>query len=191
MTAAQIPTAIMQAAGTYGVPASFALAVAQAESADNPNAISSAGAEGIFQLMPATAAQLGVTNPFDPQQNITAGVKYLGQLLAQYGDPYEALAAYNWGMGNLNPVLAAAAQSGSDWFSMIPGATQSYIIQIMGAPPPSSVTAPAIGLAPVGTSDDPTDDSSDTLFGVDLGTALTWLAIGGGALLAIGALEGN
>ena len=81
-------------ATSLGVDPNLAVAVAQQESGFNPNALSSAGAQGEMQLMPATAAQLGVTNPFDPTQNITAGISYLKALLTQFGgDTASALAA--------------------------------------------------------------------------------------------------
>lgn len=69
------------------------------ESNYNPNAISPKGAEGLLQLMPATARMLGVSNSFDPQQNIEAGVKYLSYLKSVYKDDRLALAAYNAGPG--------------------------------------------------------------------------------------------
>lgn len=84
------------------VPPELALAVAQQESGFNPTAASPKGARGIFQLMPETAAGLGVTDPDDPVQNIRGGVKYLRQQLeASGGDIQGALARYNFGPGNI------------------------------------------------------------------------------------------
>jgi soluble lytic murein transglycosylase-like protein len=66
---------------------------------------SKAGALGLMQLEPATAAQLGV-DPNDAQQNVAGGTKYLLQLFQKYGDWFNALAAYNWGPGNVDRALA-------------------------------------------------------------------------------------
>jgi hypothetical protein len=75
-------------------------AVSGQESGGNPNAVSKAGAQGVMQLMPATAASVGVTNPFNSQQNIAGGTKYLGQLYQQFnGNVPAILAAYNAGPG--------------------------------------------------------------------------------------------
>ncbi len=90
------------AAQHYGMDSSLIKAVIQAESAGNPLAVSPAGAQGLMQLMPETAAELGVKDSFDPAQNVMAGTRYLRLLLDRYrGDVKLALAAYNWGMGNL------------------------------------------------------------------------------------------
>ena len=91
-----------KASETYNVPVALLKAMAKQESNFDPNATSSSGAQGVMQLMPATAASLGVTNAYDPEQNIMGGAKYISQLLDKYdGDTTLALAAYNAGMGNV------------------------------------------------------------------------------------------
>ncbi len=110
----------------YGVPPSLAVALMNRESSGNAAAVSPAGAIGLFQLMPATAASLGV-DPHDPAQNIQGGLTYLSQLHQQYGDWNTALIAYNEGPGNLanrgvfpssqsyaDSILAAAGDLGTD-----------------------------------------------------------------------------
>lgn len=91
-----------KAADKYGVSVELLKAIGKAESDFTPDAVSKSGAQGIMQLMPATAAELGVRDPFDPEQNIMGGAKYISDLMKRYdGDTRLALAAYNAGMGNV------------------------------------------------------------------------------------------
>jgi soluble lytic murein transglycosylase-like protein len=115
---------VAQSARRNGVPDSFALAVARAESSLHAHAISRTGAMGLMQLMPGTAAWLGVADAFDPEQNTDAGTRYLAQLLRRYGgDPVRALAAYNLGPGRV-PTRGALT---------LPRETRAYVNRILGA----------------------------------------------------------
>lgn len=91
---------VNEAADKYDVDPALIRAVMQAESAFNPYAVSRAGAQGLMQLMPALSDELGVTDPFDPRQNIMAGARYLRQLLDMHdGNIRLAVASYNAGPG--------------------------------------------------------------------------------------------
>lgn len=92
-----------EAADAYGVSVNLLTSIARAESNFRTDAVSSAGAVGIMQLMPATAASLGVTNSYDARENIMGGARYIAQLLNKYnGNTAFALAAYNAGSSNVD-----------------------------------------------------------------------------------------
>src|ERR1035437_1807721 len=98
-----ITDATQTAATKYNVPVSLVNAVLHTESKGNPDAVSPKGAQGLMQLMPATAKKYGVTDAFDPAQNIDAGTHLLSDLLKAYkGDTTKAIAAYNAGEPAVN-----------------------------------------------------------------------------------------
>jgi hypothetical protein len=93
-----LETVVEEAAARHGVSPHLVRAVVRAESAFNPFAVSRVGAQGLMQLMPDTAARMGVTDSLDPRQNVFGGAKYLSQLLTRFdGDVALALAGYNAG----------------------------------------------------------------------------------------------
>ncbi|MDD2462543.1 MAG: lytic transglycosylase domain-containing protein [Desulfobulbus sp.] len=99
----QTINAFIQAAATeHGIDPLLIKAIIKTESNFDPSAVSPKGAQGLMQLMPATARDLQVTDPFDPQDNITGGTKYLRSLLDSFGWDIElSLAAYNTGPGRV------------------------------------------------------------------------------------------
>jgi soluble lytic murein transglycosylase-like protein len=108
-----------------GLPSGLLTAVMQAESGGNPNAVSKAGALGLFQFMPKTAEAYGI-DPLDPMQAAEGAARMYGDLNKQYeGDLPKMLAAYNWGSGNLS-------QKGLE---NAPKETRDYIAKIQAALP--------------------------------------------------------
>lgn len=119
-TLKDIDRIIDMASRTYGLDADLIRRVIRTESNFNPNSRSPKGAMGLMQLMPETARELGVKDPYDPVDNVMAGTRYLKGLIDRYqGDLPRALAAYNWGMGNVekNP-------------GRLPSETRQYVAKI-------------------------------------------------------------
>ncbi|MEY8390365.1 lytic transglycosylase domain-containing protein [Lachnospiraceae bacterium] len=120
-TTASLEEIFTEASQKYNVPKNLIKAIAKAESDFNPSATSRAGAQGIMQLMPGTAKELGVTDSYDPYQNIMGGTKYISQMLQKYdGNISLALAAYNAGSNNV------AKYGGIPPFEE----TQNYVVKV-------------------------------------------------------------
>jgi len=115
-----LETIIVRASRRYGVEVGLIKAVIKAESNFNAHAVSHAGAQGLMQLMPSTAKGLGVTDSFDAEQNVMAGTRFLKDMLNRYGGNVDsALAAYNWGPGNVD----RHAES-------LPRETRDYLVKV-------------------------------------------------------------
>jgi soluble lytic murein transglycosylase-like protein len=136
----EIDSSIVMAAARHNVDPNLVRAVVKVESNFNSNAVSRKGAMGLMQLMPSTARSLNVKNPFDPDQNVDAGVRHLKQLLENYGgDVNLTLAAYNAGAG------AVARSSGVPHFAE----TQNYVRRI------TNLYYGGFDLSPSGPAHDP------------------------------------
>jgi soluble lytic murein transglycosylase-like protein len=126
LPAEQVDVLVDSAASRESLDGDLIRGVIRQESAFRPCAVSPKGAEGLMQLMPDTALQFGVMNPFDPIQNVNAGAKFLKQLLTRYGgDLGKTLGAYNAGPERVDAV---------DGIPQIPE-TQEYIKQILSTLP--------------------------------------------------------
>lgn len=113
---------VSSVAREFALPESLLHAVVQVESSGNPRAVSPKGARGLMQLMPATARELGVTDSFDPEQNLRGGAAYLAKQIERFGDLPRALAAYNAGPG------AVQKHGGVPPYRE----TQHYVSRVMG-----------------------------------------------------------
>lgn len=123
---------ILQAANQYGVDPALIKGVIQSESSFRENAESSAGAKGLMQLMDGTAQGLGVTDSFDPAQNIDGGTRYLSYLLRKYnGNEATALAAYNAGPGRIDRLGIMTNEELASRLSELPEETQAYVQKVL------------------------------------------------------------
>lgn len=146
-------TIFEDAAAAYGVSVNLLKSIAKAESGFNASAVSHAGAVGIMQLMPATAASLGVSNSYDPRENIMGGAKLISQLLVKYnGNTSLALAAYNAGSGNV------------DKYGGIPPftETQNYVKKVL-AYLNTDITLPSLTSPLSNTAESNLDKAADAL----------------------------
>lgn len=117
----QIEKLIDGVAQQVGLAPELIRSVVRTESNFSPDAVSSTGAQGLMQLMPETARELEVTDSFDAQQNLLGGSRYLKQLLNKYeGDLDHALAAYNWGQGNVD----------RNGLGQMPQETRDYLVKV-------------------------------------------------------------
>ena len=130
-TTEQLKQIARQKARDFGVNEDIFLRLIQKESTWNPKAKSEAGAQGLGQLMPDTAKEVGVSNPYDPVQSLTGSARYLAQQLKRFGNYEKALAAYNAGPGNV------------EHYGGIPpfAETQNYVKTILGGVKPATTAA--------------------------------------------------
>ncbi|TVY09631.1 lytic transglycosylase domain-containing protein [Paenibacillus cremeus] len=123
---------IQNASRKFGVDSSLVKAVIDAESSFNPRAESRAGAKGLMQLMDTTGQGLGVTDPFNPAQNIEGGTRHLSDLLVKYnGNHATALAAYNAGAGRVDRLGITNDSDLSAKLHLLPAETQQYVRKVM------------------------------------------------------------
>lgn len=143
---------IEETARRYGLEPELVKAVVRIESAFYPKAHSKAGAMGLMQLMPATAAELGVADPWNPAANLDGGCRYLARMLTRFGDLRLALAAYN------------AGPSAVEHYRAVPpyDETQAYVVKVLasyhnyGGSGEEAVASSAVTSAPVYISPDGT-----------------------------------
>lgn len=125
---------IQQASRKYGVPEAMIKAVIDTESSFNPQVVSSAGAKGLMQLMDGTAEGLGVSNSFDPAENIDAGTRYLAYQLKRFnGQENMALAAYNAGPGRVQRLGLSSDAELMNNLNLLPLETRNYISKVQNA----------------------------------------------------------
>jgi soluble lytic murein transglycosylase-like protein len=134
---------IQSAAAKYGLDANVLKGLIKQESGFNPNAGSSAGAQGLTQLMPATAASLGVTDVHDPAQAIDGGAHYLKMQLDRFGGDYtKALAAYNAGPGAVQQFGGVPPYAETrNYVTKVLGYADAFRHQVAGAQPAQAVTS--------------------------------------------------
>jgi len=121
---------VKEASGRYGMPVNLILGIMKAESDFNNECVSYAGAKGLMQLMPETAAEVGVTDVFDPRQNILGSVEYVTKLINKYGgDVRLALAAYNTGPGKIASRGVTSSESAE--YLTVPQSIRDYAERVL------------------------------------------------------------
>lgn len=121
---------VQEASQKYGMPSNLILGIMKAESDFNNSCVSSAGAKGLMQLMPETAAEVGVSDEFDPRQNILGSVEYITKLVNRYnGDVKLALAAYNTGPGKI--ARRGVLSSDSPEYLTVPQSIRDYADRVL------------------------------------------------------------
>lgn len=137
MTRDKIIQRITDVAVANGIDPAIGIAQARQESSFNPNAVSSAGAQGLFQFMPGTWTTYGNGSPFDSEQSIQAWARYMRKLLNQFGGRYDlALAGYNSGENRSEYKNAAAENRAINWSVMPAGVqreTKNYVERILAS----------------------------------------------------------
>lgn len=126
-----IEGAIESAARSTGLDSDLIRAVIRAESSFRTDAVSGKGAMGLMQLMPKTAEEMGVTNPFDARQNVMGGSAYLKKLTNRFGDLRLALAAYNTGQGRIAS-LGITDAGDPEQYERISSGVRSYVDRVLG-----------------------------------------------------------
>ncbi|TNJ64156.1 lytic transglycosylase domain-containing protein [Paenibacillus hemerocallicola] len=123
---------VEEASDRHNVEASLVKAVIHSESSFNPYAVSSSGAKGLMQLMDGTGEGMGVTDPFDPAQNIEGGTRYLAGLLRKYnGNEGVALAAYNAGPGRVDRLGIRTDADLKEKLHLLPLETRQYVDKVL------------------------------------------------------------
>jgi LysM repeat protein len=110
----------------YNLDPRLIMAVVEKESNGNPRARSHVGARGLMQLMPGTARELGVTDPYNARQNMDAGSRYLKQMIREFGDVRLGLMAYNWGPGNVRSYVRGRKKPPAETRNYVPAVLAYY-----------------------------------------------------------------
>ncbi len=126
----EIESAIESAAQSTGLDPDLLRAVIQVESSYRTDAVSGAGAQGLMQLMPGTAKEMGVADPFNAFQNVSGGAGYLKKLMSRFGDVRLALAAYNTGQGKIAS-LDIADPDDPEQYSKISSGVRGYVDKVL------------------------------------------------------------
>lgn len=155
MSQAQYEGAARAAARAQGIPEDLFLRLVTQESGWNPRAVSQVGARGLTQLMPGTAAGLGVSDSFDPQANLLGGAKYLRQQFDTFGRWDLALAAYNAGPGAVSKYKGVPPYR----------ETQAYVKRILGTTSPTAAATASADPRPGLTQAIGTRESNPTIIG--------------------------